>query len=1051
MHSQQVIDANGVVESPRALFTNDTAPEDTVEWSQRDAVIVETKKDGTTKPIFDQKGVEFPTRFSQLAVNVVASKYFYGPNRPGLSPGNGGREHSFKQLVRRVTNQLALWSEDDGVTCALAYTDNNTGLMTTRELCEKLAWLIYHQKMAFNSPVWFNVGVHTYGASGDTDGYYWDHTNQEPRRVPRGQAYKYPQGSACFLLSVKDNMESISQRAAQEMMIFKYGSGCGTDNSTLRSRREVLSGGGRPSGPVSFMEIYDAVAATTKSGGGNRRAAKMEILRCDHPDILEFIAAKSTEEKKAHALINAGYPCDFNPGSAYASVKFQNSNMSTRATDKFMEAATATTKEGQAWQTLAVKTGTPKNAVGDDMPCYNASEMLDQIAEGTWLCGDPGMQFDDTIQGWHTSPNSGRITTSNPCAEFLFLDDTACNLASLNLASFVDEDEQFDVEEFCVAVHHTIIAQDAIVSHASYPTAKITENSHRFRPLGLGYSNLGALLRSWGLAYDSDESRALAACITALMHGKAYLTSSELADAVGPFDGYADNREPMLRVIDKHANEADTAVARLLTMRSPQLARLRPTIAAVTNAVTRTWNAVRDRGPITGFRNSQVTLLAPAGTISFLMDCDTTGVEPALALVAYKKLAGGGNLKIVDQTVPAALRALGLVETDVVFITDYVDKHDTLEGCVPPTHGEFSEDELAVFDCAFPTRPGGRAIHWRGHLKMMAAVQPFLSGSISKTVNTPADITPAEIREAYIEAWRLGLKCVAIYRDGSKMVQPLSTTAHADSENPQQATIDTVLELAQQMSWIKPGDSIDDLVALLRKRGVPDEAPAAKPATRQAATGSPPTPVRQKLPKTRQSLTHHFRIGTHEGYLTVGLYPNGSPGELFITMAKEGSTISGLMDTIGALTSIGLQYGVPLDVLAAKLAHCRFEPSGMTDDHDVPIAKSVTDYVFRWLGCQFVAGFKAAHSPYTPPEEPIDQGPVVTVEDAPAGLPGALALGLAPTLNGAAYPAYQNGHAKVPFGGLQVDAPACPDCGSIMVRAGACYRCLNCGSQGGCG
>jgi ribonucleoside-diphosphate reductase alpha chain len=789
-------------------------------------------------------------------------------------------------------------------------------------------------------------------------------------------------------------MESIAARGAQEMTLFKHGSGAGSDNSPLRSTHEYLSGGGRPSGPVSFMHIYDAIASVTKSGGRNRRAAKIEILRCDHPDIDKFIDAKPREEQKAHDLINQGWPAHFNPGGAYGEVRFQNSNLSVRVTDKFMELATESVEPGD-WQTIAVTTGTAFNTHGDRMPVYDASELLDKIAEGTWFCGDPGMQYDDTIQAWHTCPNSGRINTSNPCAEFVFLDGTACNLASLNLMKFRTADG-FDTERFSAACRLFIIAQEILVGHAGYPSESIAYNSWAFRPLGLGYANLGALLMAEGLPYDSDAGRSLCGAITALMTGAAYTASAELAQAVGPFHGYEENKGPMLAVIAKHRTAAAIGA---VSLRS-DWAR---SVAGLWAAAGAAWDDALSRGQDCGYRNAQTSLLAPTGTIALYMDCDTTGIEPAIALVSYKTLAGGGTLRMVNQTVGAALEQLGYPYAEQAAIKDYIEAHDTIEGApgLKPEH-------LPVFDCAFPPPQGGRSLSWEAHLKMLAAVQPGISGSSSKTVNMCASATVADIRAAYVMGWKLGLKCVAIYRDGCKWSQPLNTK----KEEPKSTTPPLELALAP--------------------------------------------PSRRKLPRTRPALTHHFTVGGHEGYFTVGLYPDTmQPGELFITMSKEGSTIAGLMDTIGIQTSFLLQYGVPLADVAAKLAHVRFEPSGFTGDPDVPLATSIIDYVFRWLALRYTPDGPARYGSAEASEPAPLVNRIVTTLVAAGGHGGATGSATGngaqiTTTNGVGH---GSGRASVAAARprLQSDAPLCDTCGMIMVRAGRCYGCQNCGATSGCG
>src|SRR5215813_11867964 len=809
-----------------------TKPFVTVEWEDRTAVSAVKKGE----VVFEQRDVEVPRTWSQLATNVVVSKYFRGPL------GTPQRERSVRQLIGRVVSTLGEWGEGQGYFATpedrQAFTD-------------ELTHLLLHQKASFNSPVWFNMGV-------------------EPK----------PQCSACFILSVDDTMDSILDWYRKEGVIFKGGSGSGVNLSRLRSSKERLGGGGTASGPVSFMRAADASAGVIKSGGKTRRAAKMVVLNADHPDIVDFIRCKAEEERKAWALIGAGYDASLD-GPAYGSIFFQNANNSVRVSDEFMQTAVA----GGPWRTRFVTNG----EVCETLP---ARDLLRMIADATHQCGDPGMQFDSTINDWHTCPNSGRINASNPCSEYMHLDDSACNLASLNLMQFADANGVFDVAAFRHAVDIVITAQDIIVDRSSYPTPEITANAHAYRELGLGYANLGAHLMSLGLPYDSAAGREYAAAITALMCGEAYLQSAAVAVALGPYAGYASNREPQLRVIEKHRAQAHKLDSALVPL---------DLLAAARDA----WDGALAATRRQGVRNSQVTVLAPTGTIAFMMDCDTTGVEPDIALVKYKKLVGGGVLKIVNNTVPRALRRLGYDSREVQDIVEYLDEHETIEGAPA-----LRSDDLAVFDCAFRPARGTRAIHYLGHLRMMGAVQPFISGAISKTINMPEQATVEDIEEAYVEAWRLGLKAVAIYRDGCKKTQPLNT--------------------------VKPG---------------------AKATTEAAIVGGveKPEPIRRRLPTDRQALCHKFEIAGHEGYIHVGFYEDGTPGEIFIKMAKEGSTISGLMDTIATLTSLALQYGVPLEALVSKFSHVRFEPSGFTKNPDIPYAKSLTDYIFRFLGSRFLS------------------------------------------------------------------------------------------------
>ncbi len=976
------------LEIPRIFSTAGVSPYDQIEWDRRTAAI----KDEKGRVLFEQTDCEIPKSWSQLATNVVVSKYFYGEvNTPE-------RETSVRQLVDRVTRTISDWGREDGYFATDADADR---------FYDELSTLCLHQYGSFNSPVWFNVGLfHRYGIEGAANNWRWDEDTRSMKRAE--SSYKYPQGSACFIQSVGDDMESIMHLAHSEAMLFKFGSGTGTDLSSLRSSKEKLSGGGRPSGPVSFMRVYDSIASVVKSGGKTRRAAKMQTLKIWHPDILEFIECKTKEEKKAQALIRMGYDANFN-GEAYSSVMFQNANLTVRVTDGFLRSV----EDGGDWTTRSVTTGRP-------METMSAGMLMDRIAEGTWLCGDPGMQYEDTIQRWHTCPNTAPINSSNPCSEYMFLDDSACNLSSINLMKFRREDGTFDVESFRHAVKVFITAQEILVDHCSYPTEKIGLTSHKFRPLGLGFANLGSLLMASGLPYDSNGGRALAGAVTAIMHGQANLVSAEIAGHMGAFDGFALNREPMLRVMEMHR----AAIEGIDPSCPPSML----------NAARGIWDEVLTKGREHGFRNAQVTVVAPTGTIAFMMDCDTTGIEPDIALVKYKSLAGGGMLKIVNRTVPMALRNLGYDDPTIQRVLDHVDQNDTIEGSPG-----LKNEHLAVFDCAFPPARGGRSIHWQGHVKMMAACQPFLSGAISKTVNMPRESTVQDIRLAYLEGWKLGVKALAIYRDGSKESQPVNTSSEADKDKEKAATAAAAVAAAVAAS------------------AAPVVA-AAPPATVPSA----PQPRRQRLPQTRHSLTHKFDIQGHEGYLTVGFFEDGRPGELFITMAKEGSTIGGLMDTIGTLVSMGLQYGVPLDVFVNKFAHSRFEPAGFTRNPEIPIAKSIADYIFRWLGIQFVSGYREAN---TPRRESDDQE---ASETAPAAVP-ATPTTTASQVNGNSYgmpsspphaasnpaPSAHASYVSVEaqqeqFAHFQSDAPACDSCGSLTVRCGTCYRCFNCGNSMGC-
>jgi ribonucleoside-diphosphate reductase alpha chain len=894
----------------RRFTTPGIDPFDTVEWERRTAIITDERG----RVVFEQTDVEVPAFWSQLATNVVVSKYFRG------QLGTPERETSVKQVVGRVVDTLTEWGRQ------MNYFATEADAEAFRD---ELKYLLIHQYGAFNSPVWFNVGI-------------------EPRS----------QCSACFIVSVEDTMESILELAKTEGMIFKFGSGSGSNLSRLRGSQEYLSGGGRASGPVSFMRGFDAFAGVIKSGGKTRRAAKMVILNIDHPDIVEFIECKAKEEKKAWALIEAGYDPGFNvPGGAYDSVYFQNANHSVRVTDEFMRAV----EEDRAWHTIARTTG-------EVVETYRARDLFRKIAEAAWVCGDPGLQFHDTTNRWHTVKNSGEIEASNPCSEFVFLNDTSCNLASLNLMKFRLPNGEFDIDAFRAAVRIFITAQEIIVDNSAYPTEKIADNSHNFRPLGLGYANLGALLMSLGLPYDSDAGRAYAAAITALMHGEAYRQSALIArDCGGPFPAFELNREPMLEVMRMHADALNGIQAQYVPSQLLETAR-------------DVWHETLQLGENYGYRNAQVTVLAPTGTIAFLMDCDTTGIEPDIALVKYKTLVGGGLLKIVNTTVPLALQRLGYSSEEIEAITRYIDENDTIEGApyLKPEH-------LPVFDCAFRPAKGVRSLEPMAHVKMMAAVQPFLSGAISKTVNVPNDATPEDIEQIYLEAWKLGLKAIAIYRDGSKRTQPLSTK---------------------------------------------------KPEEHAQAEGE--RLVRRRLPDERRSITHKFSVAGHEGYITVGMYEDGAPGEIFLTMAKEGSVISGLMDAFATAISLALQYGVPLEKLVEKFSYTRFQPSGFTNNPQIPVATSIVDYIFRWLALKFLQGQPA-------PTESLHENSVGTTPEPLTGVQGGTGATDFPQGQGAKTTDWSK------LVRLQQDAPPCPNCGMIMVRSGACYQCYNCGMSFGCG
>lgn len=860
-------------------FSSVQAVYDAVTWERRDAQIT----DITGNVIFEQQNIEVPTTWSQTALNIVAQKYFSG------ALGTPERETSIRQLIDRVARTITEWGTARG------YFDSTTNEADTFQI--RLTYFLLNQYAAFNSPVWFNVGVR-----------------------------ENPQCSACFINSIEDDMASILELAKTEGMLFKYGSGSGTNLSSLRGSQEKLKGGGQASGPVSFMKGFDAFAGVIKSGGKTRRAAKMVMLDVDHPDIEEFIHCKTKEEKKAHVLIDAGYD-DAIDGEAYGSVFFQNSNNSVRVSDAFMDAV----HRDIQWTTINRTDGTVAKT-------YRARNLFRQMAEAAHTCGDPGVQFDTTINNWHTCAATNRIYGSNPCSEYMFLDDSACNLASLNLMKFLDESDRFDTDKFCEAIRIMITAQEIIVGASSYPTPAITENSHKYRPLGLGYANLGALLMSRGLPYDSTIGRDYAADITSLMCATAYLVSAELARDHGPFDGYAHNRETMLEVISNHTKAAKYNDS-----------------LSIGKLAYDTWKTALELGGRYGFRNSQVTVLAPTGTIGFMMDCDTTGIEPDISLVKYKKLVGGGSIKIVNNTVPVALARLQYTQQQIADIQNYIADNDTIEGAP-----HLLVEDLPVFDCAFKAQNGTRTITPKGHVDMMAAVQPFLSGAISKTVNMPEESTVEDIEEIYEYAWKKGVKAVAVYRDGCKRSQPLSTGSNETDGSTETPT--------------------------------GPEVPTA-------------VPLRRKLPSIRPAVTHKFSIGGHEGYITVGHYDNGDPGEVFITISKEGSTISGLMDSLAIAISVALQHGVPLEVLTEKFSHTRFEPSGFTGNKDVPIAKSIIDYLARWLALRY-----ATPSTPTPDVSPVIPQPVNT----------------------------------------STDAPACSTCGHIMTRNGSCYKCGSCGETSGC-
>jgi ribonucleoside-diphosphate reductase alpha chain len=972
----------------RRFFTKTgVSPYDEIEWEKRTALITDAKGN----PIFEQKDVEVPKDWSVTATNIVASKYLHG------TLGTPERESGVRALVTRVAETIRDWGLSQGY--FKTPDDGDT-------FHDELSHILLRQYAAFNSPVWFNVGCDRIEPNSDAQNWHW---NPASARVEFGvTGYKTPQCSACFINSVKDSLDSILTLAKTEGMLFKWGSGTGTNLSSLRSSTEGLSGGGTASGPLSFMKGFDAFAGVIKSGGKTRRAAKMVILNIDHPDIVEFIECKSKEEAKAHALIASGYDGSSPDSDAYSSIFFQNANNSVRVTDDFMYSVL----RDNGFTTRAVKDGRP-------MQNFKAKDLLYRISDATWRCGDPGMQYDTTVNRWHTSKNTARINASNPCSEYMFLDDSACNLASLNLLKFAPNGT-FDVEAYRHSVDVLITAQEILVDNAGYPTEMIAKNSHDYRPLGLGYANLGALLMAAGLPYDSDAGRDYAACVTAIMCGEAYLQSSRIAESCpalvpateptqkglaetnlganvmpgGACPGWYINREPFLDVIRMHR----ASVNNINKTNVP---------TPLHEASKDCWDEALASGEKHGYRNSQVTVLAPTGTIGFMMDCDTTGIEPDLALVKYKKLVGGGMIKIVNNTVPTALFKLGYDHDETDKIVSYIDATGTIEGAP-----DIKDDHLAVFDCSFKPSKGTRSIHFMGHLKMMAAAQPFISGAISKTVNLPENASVEDIMESYLQAWKLGLKAVAVYRDGCKKSQPLSASGTTTA---------------------------------LSKKGDAAAAVAAASHVEEENLNAPPRAVRHKLQEERASITHKFSIGGHEGYITVGLYPDGEPGELFITMAKEGSTVSGLMDSFALGVSIALQHGVPLKLFCEKFAHTRFEPSGWTSNPDIGFAKSIMDYIFRWLQLRFLTGQQGMLFENLKMRQPgagshseavgeATSSPVSDQRSEPRGpTPGSV-------------------HAADALAGLidLGDAPTCSFCGSIMTRNGSCYRCGSCGSTSGC-
>ncbi|GGA75303.1 vitamin B12-dependent ribonucleotide reductase [Edaphobacter acidisoli] len=1044
------------------------SPFDEITWELRDAIIQDFKG----KTIFEQKNVEVPADWSMTATNIVASKYLHGLN------GTAERESGVRALISRVAESIRDWGIAGGFFATSEDADT---------FFNELVHLLVHQKVAFNSPVWFNVGCDRLEPNSDAQNWHWNPATGKVEFSVTG--YKRPQCSACFINSVNDSLDSILTLAKTEGMLFKWGSGAGSNLSNIRGSMETLSGGGTASGPLSFMRGFDAFAGVIKSGGKTRRAAKMVILNIDHPDIEDFIECKVKEEEKAWHLVQAGYDGSGPDSEAFTSIFFQNANNSVRVNDEFMQAVAS---DG-SFSTRAVK---DKHPIKE----YSARDLMNKIAEATWQCGDPGMQYDSTINRWHTSKNTARINASNPCSEYMFLDDSACNLASFNLLKFLTPGGQFDIAAYRHAIGVVTTAMEIIVDSAGYPTEMIAKNSHDYRPLGLGYANLGALLMAFGLPYDSDAGRDFAGALTAILCGDAYWQSARIAESCpalgaateltqghisgGACPGFYVNREPFLDVIRMHRAEVNN-IGKSRTSAEPFSV---PNLDALIDASRDSWDGALAHGEKFGYRNSQVTVLAPTGTIGFMMDCDTTGVEPDLALVKYKKLVGGGMIKIVNNTVPSALIKLGYNEAEVNAIVSYIDATGTIEGApgIKPEH-------LAVFDCSFKPAKGTRSIHYMGHIKMMAATQPFLSGAISKTVNLPKDCTVDDIAEAYIESWKRGIKAVAIYRDGSKGTQPLNVTAAQEAKKAVSPAAAGTIEIEEAVAAAKAASQTTIDTQKTRIAALEAQVRAVTEAAMQNADAldaqSPPRAVRHRLPAERASVTHKFSLAGHEGYITVGLYPNGQPGEIFIRMAKEGSTVSGLMDSFATAVSLALQHGVPLRVLCEKFAHTRFEPSGWTGNEQIGYAKSIMDYIFRWLQIRFLSGHQLdlfaglAPAPSVPVEGTIGQGVVASLnaEGAPS------MFSSSSEAKGSAFAsAYEEQHYTTPpqqgiapepksssqqptAGNLSLedrgiyhaadamrsmydmgDAPSCATCGAIMTRNGSCYRCMSCGSTSGC-
>ncbi|MGA2535171.1 MAG: vitamin B12-dependent ribonucleotide reductase [Terracidiphilus sp.] len=1106
---QPSVQAQKGLKFTRRFSTEGVSPYDAVQWDKRTALITDTKGNS----IFEQKDVEVPVDWSMTATNIVASKYLHG------QMGTPERETGVRQLVGRVAETIRDW----GMAGGYFASEEDAGVFH-----DELAHMLLTQKVAFNSPVWFNVGCDRLEPNSDGQNWHWDPATGGSRYSATG--YRNPQCSACFINSVDDSLESILTLAKTEGMLFKWGSGTGTNLSTIRGSKELLSGGGEASGPLSFMRGFDAFAGVIKSGGKTRRAAKMVILNVDHPDIMDFIDCKAKEEAKAFTLIKAGYDGSGPDSEAYSSIFFQNANNSVRVSDEFMRAY----ENDGDFSTYTVKGHEP-------VATYKARDIMHKIAEATWLCGDPGMQFDTTINKWHTSKNTARINASNPCSEYMFLDNSACNLASFNLLKYVNAAGVFDIPAYRHSISVVITAMEILVDNSGYPTEAISRNSHDYRPLGLGYANLGALLMAFGLPYDSAAGRDLAGALTAIMCGQAYLQSAVIAANCPPLasatpltasverqggacPGFYVNREPFLDVVRMHRAEVNN-IGKSRQSGEPFNV---PQLDALIDASRESWDTALIFGERYGYRNAQTTVLAPTGTIGFMMDCDTTGIEPDLALVKYKKLVGGGMIKIVNNTVPSALFKLGYSSDDVNAIVSYIDATGTIEGApgIKPEH-------LAVFDCSFKPAKGTRSINYMGHIKMMAAAQPFLSGAISKTVNLPHEASIEDVAEAYAESWRQGIKAVAIYRDGSKGTQPLNTSMDAKKEPSALDAVGTRVlanlsagQLASEADLkaleAKIGEKLEvtakqviaaaaafqtTLDEIAKAAAVPvikaSAMPAAPPKDPAQDPNGPPRAVRHRLPEERASITHKFSIAGHEGYITVGLYPTGQPGEIFIKMAKEGSTVSGLMDAFATSISLALQHGVPLKVLCEKFAHTRFEPSGWTGNEHIGYAKSLMDYIFRWLNLRFLSGtqlslFAGFGSPApqlpaspslipdseTDENEPASQGHLARLAEevakrlnmvgsqtggfasgggiAPEAVPTQSSI---PSLNpekgtAAGAPAAYGinlkdrgiYHASDAMREMYEmgDAPSCSTCGAIMVRNGSCYRCMSCGSTSGC-